>query len=325
MDPSIAVELSRAIVSRVMVLTVVLSSPVVAQDLEPRAYSASPIDANFLVLGLGRSTGSVIFDPTVPLTDVDATINGATLGLGRTFSLGGKLLLASAALPYTWGEVEGLVAEESRRVTRSGLADMRLRVSVNVRGTPALKAADFAKAPPRTTIGTSLTVVAPIGQYDGHKLINLGSNRWAFKPEVGVSHPVGRWHVDGYAGVWLFTSNDRFYPGESLRAQGPVVALQGHVSRGFARRAWAAVDATWYSGGRTRVDGGDLTQRQNNARLGATLAMPVGGRQSVKIAFSTGASTRTGADFSTLAVGWQVVWIDRPRPRPVTRQAYDRP
>jgi hypothetical protein len=310
------VGLSRAIGSCVMALTLVRSSPVVAQDLEPRAYSASPIGTSFLVLGLGRSSGSVIFDPTLPLTDVDATINGATLGLGRTFSLGGKLLLASAALPYTWGEVEGLVAEESRRITRSGLADIRLKVSANLWGAPALKAADFAKAPPRTTIGTSLTVAAPIGQYDGHKLINLGTNRWAFKPEIGVSHPVGRWHVDGYAGLWLFTSNDSFYPGESLRAQKPIVALQGHVSRGFARRAWAAVDATWYSGGRVRVDGGAPTQRQNNARLGATLAVPVGGRQSVKIAFSTGASTRTGADFNTLAVAWQILWIDRPPQAP---------
>ena len=39
---------------------------------------------------------------------------------------------------------------------------------------------------------TSLTVNAPTGQYDGTKLINVGTNRWAFKPEVGLSHPVGR-------------------------------------------------------------------------------------------------------------------------------------
>src|SRR3954463_2159030 len=66
-----------------------------AQELEPRAYSASPIGTNFLLVGIGRSSGGVVFDPTVPITDVHADIDSATLGAGRTFDLGGHLLLAT--------------------------------------------------------------------------------------------------------------------------------------------------------------------------------------------------------------------------------------
>src|SRR5512134_4006927 len=58
-----------------------------AQDLEPKAYSASPVGAAFLVVGLARSTGSILTDPTVPVKDVEATINAAPLAAGYTFGL----------------------------------------------------------------------------------------------------------------------------------------------------------------------------------------------------------------------------------------------
>ena len=86
--------------------------------------------------------------------------------------------------------------------------------------------------------------------------------------------------------------------------------FQTHVSYNVTRRAWAALDATWYGGADVSVDGGPPGSRQNNSRLGATLSLPVAGRQSIKIAYSTGASTRTGANFDTVAVVWQYLWFD---------------
>jgi hypothetical protein len=71
--------------------------------MEPKAYSASPVGANFLVAALSRSTGSIIFDPTLPIEDAAATINGVAIGVGTTFGLFGKLTLVSAILPVAWG------------------------------------------------------------------------------------------------------------------------------------------------------------------------------------------------------------------------------
>jgi len=281
-----------------------------AQDLEPRAYSSSPTGTNFLIVGYARSTGDVLFDATVPLTDVNARLNAGTVGLGRTFNLGGRLALLTAALPYSWGKIEGLVAEQARQITRSGLVDARFKLSVNLVGPPAMAPAEFVKAPRKTVLGASLTAIAPTGQYDPQKLINLGTNRWAFKPEVGVSHPVGRWDLDAYAALWLFTKNDAFFTGEATRRQDPIVAFQGHASYTIKPRAWAAVDATWYGGGKAAVDNGPETSGVGNTRLGATLAWPIGRRQSLKVAYSAGATTRAGTDFKTVAVAWQVVWMD---------------
>jgi hypothetical protein len=280
------------------------------QELEPRAYSSSPTGTTFLVLSYAHVSGDVLFDANVPLTDVNARLNAGTVGLGRTFGLGGRLALLTAALPYSWGTIEGRVAEQARQITRSGLVDLRLKLSVNLIGPPALRVAQFVKAPRRTVVGASLTTLAPTGQYDPHKLINLGSNRWAVKPEVGVSHPRRRWDLDAYAGVWLFTKNDAFFTGAATRRQDPIVALQGHASYTIKPRAWVAMDATWYGGGKATIDDGPPSSRLSNTRLGATLAWPIGRRQSVKFTYSAGATTRTGSDFTTAAVAWQLLWMD---------------
>ena len=276
-----------------------------AQDLEPKAYSASPVGASFLVLGLSRSSGSVLTDPTLPLKDVDAKINGVPVAVGYTFGLFGKLALVTVAVPYAWGDVSGLVFEEARSITRSGLTDARAKLSVNLVGNPAMGLREYVKAPRKTIVGTSLTVTPPTGQYDGAKLINLGTNRWAFKPEVGIAVPKGPWDFDAYLGVWFFTDNDEFYPGARRRSQDRVVALQGHASYTFKPRLWAAIDATWYEGGGASMDGGESSGAMNNSRLGATVSFPMGRYQSLKVAYSSGVVVRTGTNFRTLSVGWQ--------------------
>jgi hypothetical protein len=184
-----------------------------------------------------------------------------------------------------------------------------------VRGAPAASVLEIARAPRRTILGTSLTVVVPTGQFFSDKLINLGANRWAFKPEFAVSRPVGeRWLLDVYGALWLFTANDSFYPGTMLRTQEPIGAFQAHFSYNFQRQLWAAVDATYYVGGKTTIEGVGNDDRQNNARLGGTLALPIGRTHSVKLAVSRGAIVRFGANFSTLSIGWQTGWAPRPQP-----------
>jgi hypothetical protein len=293
------------VAAAVVLGALLVSGAASAQDLEPKAYSASPVGAAFLVVGLSRSTGSVVFDPTLPVRDVEAKVNAGLLAAGYTFGLLGKLALVTAAVPYAWGDLSGFVAEQSRSIRRSGLGDARAKLSVNLLGNAAMGAREFSKTPRAVIVGTSLTVVAPTGQYDPAKLINLGTNRWAFKPEVGVSVPKGPWDVDAYLGVWLFADNDDFYAGGRTRSQDPVVAAQGHASYTFRPRLWAAFDATWYSGGDARVDGGTPSGGVNNSRMGATVSFPLGRYQSLKVAYNSGVVVRTGTNFRTLSVGWQ--------------------
>ena len=124
---------------------------------------------------------------------------------------------------------------------------------------------------------------------------------------MGLSVPLQRWTFDTYAALWVFTDNDRYYPGQALRQQDTIVALQAHVSYTLYRRSWLAGDVTWYGGGQSTVDGAITSDAFRNMRLGGTLAVPIGKRQSLKFAYSDGAATRLGADFTTITVGWQMV------------------
>lgn len=289
------------------------AGPLQAQDMEPRAYSSAPLGTNFIATGLGNTRGALLFDPGLPIEDARADLNLGVFGYARTFGLAGRQGLVSGGVIYGRGDLQGVVSDVERVSGRSGLTDMRVRVSLNLTGPGALTPAEFAKAPHRTIVGVSLAMQAPTGQYDPDRLINLGTNRWAFKPEVGVSVPVGRWFLDAYAGVVWFTANTRFYPGEATRRQDPLGTFQAHASCTFKNHAWVAFDTTWYGGGDSTVDGGEPAGRQNNTRIGGTASIPIRPGQSIKIAASTGAWVQSGSDFTTGLVTWQFTWFDPSR------------
>jgi hypothetical protein len=169
----------------------------------------------------------------------------------------------------------------------------------------------------RTILGTSLTVTAPTGQYSPDKLINLGTNRWTFKPEFAVSQPIGRrWLLDTYAGVWLFANNESAYRGTLVRTQVPQATFQAHLSYNFNLQWWAAFDATYYAGAARPYREYSNDDLQSNSRVGATLVAPVGQRHSMKFAVSRGAIVRYGANFSAFSLGWQTAWVPRPASSP---------
>jgi hypothetical protein len=294
-----------------------LAAPVWAQDLDPRAYVHVPVDGTFLMVGFGVSEGGIVTDPTLAVTDVQASVLTPSVGAGRSFGLLGRTAQVFGVVPFSWADVSGKVLGDQRAVRRDGLSDMRLRMSWLVRGAPAFTVAELAKAPRRTILGVSLNVAAPVGQYDPEKLINLGTNRWGFRPEFAVSRPVGeRWLIDAYAGLWLFTPNNESYPGAQTKTQAPMGSFQTHLSYNFQRQLWAAFDLTYYVGGRTTVDGVSTEDMQSNVRAGFTVALPVGQRHSIKIAVSRGAIVRMGADFTTYSLAWQSAWAPRPKPAP---------
>jgi len=207
-----------------------------------------------------------------------------------------------------WGTVKGKVAEQLDSIERSGFADARARFAVNLVGGKALRLPEFAKRRPGTIVGASITIGLPTGQYFPDKLINLGTNRWAFKPEVGISQPVGKWTLELYGGCWFFTQNSSFFGGQVKQEQ-PLFSLQSHVGYTFKSRLWVTGNATFYYGGRTVVEGQSATERQESTRLGLTASLPVGRVNSVKLAWSTGATTRLGGDFDTFTLGWQTTFL----------------
>jgi hypothetical protein len=279
-------------------------APAMGQEMEPRAYSPSPVGTTFFLATFARSTGGILTDPSLPVDDVEAEVDSVALGIGHTFSFFGRSAGLALLQPRASGHFSGTLNGEDAEASRSGIADTRLRFSSNILGAPALNAAEFARRTPRTTLGASLTVSAPTGDYHGDKLVNIGTNRWAIKPEIGVSHPVGKWSLEATAGTWLFEDNDNFFGGQR-REQEPLASLQAHVGYTFRPRLWLAFNAIFYDGGRTTIDGIERDDRQSNTRYGLTMSLPAARSQSVKLHWNDGASTRFGSDFTTWGVTWQ--------------------
>jgi hypothetical protein len=307
------------IYKRIFISTIFLmyvTNPLEAQDLDPRAYVWVPIKGNFLSSGFAFSQGGVLTDPSLPIENLKASVQSLNIGYARSFNLLGKTATAFAAIPYSWAQASADVNGIRESITRSGFSDMRMRLSVLLLGAPATPIEKFAQKKQKTILGLSLTITAPTGQYFSDKLINLGTNRWSYKPELALSHPIGKhWLIDVYTGLWLFTQNDRFYTGKSIRTQEPMGSFQGHLSYTIKPKMWLAVDATYYSGGNSSINGIDKDDRQNNSRIGVTFVFPVMKRGSLRLAASTGAIIRSGADFNTFSIGWQTTWIEKNKTR----------
>jgi hypothetical protein len=278
-----------------------------AQSMEPLSYSNAPIGLNFLIVGGTYQTGSVLVDPTLPAKDVTAEVNTATLAYSRVFDFWGQSGSLAFVLPNAWLAASGEVFDQARSISRNGLADMTLRLAVNLVGAPALTLQEFASYQQDTIVGVTLLVTAPTGQYDPSKLVNIGTNRWSFKPEIGISKALGPWTLEAAAGVTFFTDNDQFF-GSGVRQQDPLYAMQAHAIYNFSRRLWAALNGTYYTGGRTTLNGKQGDDRQNNTRWGATLAYSLDRMNSIKGYYSSGASARTGTNFQVVGLAWQIRW-----------------
>ena len=278
-----------------------------AQDIEPRAFSNAPVGVNFLVMGLVYTQGGVAENPTLSVNDPQLTTANAVLGYARVIDVFGMSGKFDVIVPVTWLSAHATVAGDPVERKVDGLGDPRFRLSVNFIGAPALTMEEFQSYEQDLIVGGSVQVSVPVGQYDSSRLINIGTNRWSFKPELGVSKAIDRWTLELQAGVTFFTDNDDFFGGHE-RAQEPLYSVQGHVIHRFNSGIWGSLDATYFFGGSTAVDGGDKEDRQENWRVGATLALPVDNHSSFKFYASSGVSARTGNNFDLFGIAWQYRW-----------------
>lgn len=278
-----------------------------AQSIEPRSYANAPVGVNFLIAGYGYAEGGVASDPSVPLTNASITVNGTFLAYARSLDVLGWSGKFDVELPYAWLSGSAEFAGQPHQRDVSGFGDPKFRLTVNFYGAPALSAKEFQSYQQDLIIGASLQVSAPLGQYDSDKLVNIGTNRWSAKPELGLSKAWGPWIVELAAGVTFYSDNTDFLGGR-IREQDPIYSVQTHVIYNLSSGIWLAVDGTYYTGGRTTIDGVRGDDLQKNSRAGLTVAVPVDRNHSIKLNASTGVSTRTGSDFNAVGVAWQYRW-----------------
>jgi len=242
----------RAMDSRRLTVLLLLFSAVHAsgQDLEPRRWTPIPPGLNVAGTGIAVSTGDLFFDPALQIED--AIVDAETVGISyvRTFRAGSKLARVDVTVPWQHARYNGLLEGVPATAVRVGLLDPTLRLSIILAG-----AEPDPTAKSNTVVGAAIAVILPLGEYHEERLINLGQNRWVFRPQVGVVHSRGPWSYELTGSAFLSTDNDAFRGGVT-RKQEPLYAVQGHVIRTFMKtRHWAALSFGYGAEGQSIIDG----------------------------------------------------------------------
>jgi hypothetical protein len=191
-----------------------------------------------------------------------------------------------------------------------GLGDMVARIGINLYGAPAMTIEQFRAYQATRIVGVSFSAIVPTGEYDNSRYVNIGNNRWAYKPEVGFSHRRGRWTFEGDLGLTFFTDNTEYING-GTREQSLIASFQGHLIYTIRPGLWVAGDGNFWNGGRITLNGVPHLLDQENSRVGITAAVPIGTHQ-FRFSYSFGAYTTIGGDYQSLGVSYSRAWAGFP-------------
>lgn len=283
-----------------------------AQDIEPRRWSSLPLGTNVIAVGYAYTSGDVFFDPLLGAEDVIYKGNGFVAGYVRPFRLGNKLARVDVLLPFSFSRWEGLLDGVPASAERNGLADPRIRLSLNLTGPPPSGPKELqeyrATHPVFTTFGVSCSVTLPLGQYSNEYLLNLGSNRFIIRPQVGMVHYWGPWSYELTSSVVFFTRNNNFFNGGELK-QKALFALQTHLIREFEKRFWASVSAGFNQGASSIVNQQFNDDRRANFVGAASVGGSFGGNQGLKLAYVYSKTLKdVGATTNTVLLSWSIVF-----------------
>jgi hypothetical protein len=141
-------------------------------------------------------------------------------------------------------------------------------------------------------------------------LLNLGTARWSFKPEVGVCQPFGRaqrWEIDAYANSHFFTDNTE-YRGVELLKQRPLPRLEAHLSYSFNDAVWASVDTRYSFRGDTLVDRVNQNNAQQNFSVGSEVNVFLNPRNTVVLVFAKALVHQNGPSIGGFSVRYDYTW-----------------
>ena len=258
------------------------------QDIEPRRWSPIPLGTNVLGAGYSYTSGDVFFDPLLQAEDVKIKAHSLAVSFVQPFKVRNKLASISLLVPFSAADWSGLLSGEPAAVNRTGFADPRIRASVLLAGPPAGNALELQQYklenPTYTTFGVSLAVTLPLGQYSEDKLLNLGGNRFVFRPQAGMIHYWGTWSFELTGSVFLYTRNPDFF-NDAQRDQRPTFAMQSHLVKQLRGGAWLSLGAGYGLGGESVINRQPNGDFRANLLMSASYSLLITKRQGLKLTY----------------------------------------
>ena len=285
-----------------------VAHPARAQFTDPRIYVNAPINSNELELVYAHAHSNTSLDTSLIIAGAQLQLNDGTIDYSRYLSIAHRLGWLEATVPIA--NLAGSINDTSIHADTTGTGDSSYQAAILLRGGPALTPAQFANFKPVTALGLSLTLIAPTGQYDSSKLLNLGSNLWSFKPEFACSIPFGpeqKWQLDAYANASFYTSNAAYHGTQTL-GQRPLPGLEAHLSYTFAPKLWASFDTRYSFGGTTSLNGVDQNNAQQNFILGAEVWFTPTAQSSLVLEFAAPVVHINGPTYTGFGLKYVYTW-----------------
>ncbi|MGB5403888.1 MAG: transporter [Robiginitalea sp.] len=279
-----------------------------SQDIEPRRWSPIPLGTHVLGTGYSYTSGDVFFDPLLQAENVKIKAHSLAVSFAQPFKVGKKMGSISLLVPFSIADWNGLLSGEPAGVNRTGLADPRLRSSVLLAGPPAGNALELQQYklenPTYTTFGVSLAVTLPLGQYSEDKLLNLGGNRFVFRPQVGMIHYWGKWSFELTSSVFLYTRNPDFF-NDADRDQRPTFAIQSHLVKQLRGGAWLSLSAGYGLGGESVINRQPNGDFRSNLLMSASYSFLIAKRQGLKLTYIRSEALQDiGSDTHNFILAW---------------------
>ena len=296
-----------------VLLVLLLEAPnSAAQELEPRRWSHLPTGGHFFGGGPLATRGDIFFDPVLRAEDAELEMDTVVLKYIRSFELFDKSARVSIQQGHQNGTWSGLLDGVPTTIRRVGATDTQLRFAINLKGAPPLRGQEYLRfrgsASNETIVGLGLVVQLPTGEYFFDKLLNLGTNRYTFRPQLGVVRSWNSWTLEGTVSLSIFSENDDFFGGDQLE-QDPLLFLQGHLIRNFSNGRWLGLSMGYGNGGEATISGVDKNDRRKDVGWALSYGFQLGPASALKIAYA-GTNTRTdvGLDSDSLLLTFSRSW-----------------
>jgi hypothetical protein len=266
------------------------------------------VGINQLELAYAYVRSNTSIDTSFIVSGAKFNLNQGLIDYARYFALLHRMAWVEASVPIA--NLNGSITGTNINGSTTGTGDSGYTAAILLKGGPALTPEQFAKAETTTSIGVSLSTTAPTGQYDPTKLLNLGSDRWSFKPELAISKSFGpeqRWVFDAYVNSYLYTDNTSYRGAQILRQQA-LLGLEGHISYTFNNTIWASLDTRYSFRGDTTVSGVDQDNSQRNFIVGSELVVSPNSRNSFTFEFAKAVVHKNGPSLTGFTVKYDYTW-----------------
>ena len=279
-----------------------------AQFSNPRAYDNTPVGTNQLELRYAYVQANTSIDSALIVTGANLRLDQGTIDYTRYMGLLHRLMWVEAAVPVAG--LSGSITGTNIQGSTIGVGDSSYQLAMLLKGGPALTVAQFESYKPTTSLGVSLSITAPTGLYHSDKILNLGSHRWSFKPEIALTHPFGpeqKWEFDAYANISFYTDNTSYH-GSEILGQQPLPGVEGHISYSFNDSVWVSLDTRYSFHGTTFLNGVTQNNAQQNFILGSEMNISLNPRNSLVFEFAKALVHDNGPALVGFSVKYYFTW-----------------